>query len=138
MNSSHLYNKAGLLDTAAHLNFDNCLYPAVAHSSYYSCFLLMSHIWVVCMNKTFTELQTKCALQQKGTHEILTVEIYNKISQSSTKHSFRDGREFNKKILQLRRLRTSADYENEDFNREKSAQSLSLMSDVKLILNKYL
>lgn len=138
MNSSHLYNKAGLLDTAAHLTFDNCLYPAVAHSSYYRCFLLMSHIWIDKMHKTLDELDSLCANLGKGKHDVLIDQIYCSISTSNNSKSYKDSRDFNDKIKQLKRLRVSADYKNESFSRDYSAKALSLMDEIALILKKYL
>lgn len=135
---TQLYNKSQLLNSAAKLLHKNNLYPGVGHSSYYSCFTLMLHIWVSRMGKTLNELDDSCNSLGTGKHQFLTSQIYTEINNSDKQSSFKDGRDFNDKIIQLKRLRIRADYTNEVFLYDQSNAALRLMTEITNILNKYL
>lgn len=130
---SNFQNKSEMLIASAKLSHESNYYPAVGHSTYYSCFLLLKHIWIYSMQKTQTELESKCSSNKIGSHEFLINEIGKYIKERSNK----EFREFNNKIVQLKKLRITADYDDSVFDFSKSSNSLQLSKDILPILKKY-
>ena len=141
---SYLQNKSEILNDAAKLLHDKTYYPAVAHSAYYCCYQLLKHIWLYSLRKTdsdFTQelIQHKTQTGDKniGSHEFLinqiTIYIKNSNKKDCRKHSF----DFNNNIVQLKKLRRIADYEDSLFDSSKSSSALSLSTDIIPILKKY-
>lgn len=122
-----------MLIASAELAHQNYYYPAVGHSSYYSCFLLLKHIWIYSMQKTQTELELKCSSGKIGSHEFLINEIGKYIKNLSNK----DFRAFNTNIIQLKKLRVTADYDDSVFDSSKSSSALQLSKEILPILKKY-
>jgi hypothetical protein len=48
---SNLQNKSDILKEVAVMLHNKNMYPAVAHSAYYSCYQLLKHIWLYRMGK---------------------------------------------------------------------------------------
>lgn len=86
------------------------------------------------MNKTIQTLASNTSYnRQKGTHAILINEI-GKYIKSRNESDFRI---FNNKILQLKKLRTDADYTENQTNYEQSNGSISLYKDIIPVLKRY-
>jgi len=134
---SHLQNKSEVLKDAAGLLHNKNLYPAVAHSAYYSCYQLMKHIWLYSLCKTENELAVQSSVQNIGSHEFLINQISIYIKNSGKRDCDEHFRNFNQKIGQLKKLRRNADYEDALFDSSKSSSSLSLSTDIIPILKKY-
>jgi hypothetical protein len=135
---SHLQNKSEILKYAAELLHDKSYYPAVAHSTYYSCYQLLKHIWLYSLHKTEANFTQELGLcKATGSHEFLINAIGKYIKNSSKKTAIDDFDKFSEKIGQLKRLRRIADYEDSSFDISKSSSSLSLATDIIPILKKY-
>ena len=136
---SHLKNKSEILAEAAKLLHDNCYYPAVAHSAYYSCYQLLKHIWLYSLKKT--ELDYAKELREQkikiGSHDFLINKIAEHIKEAGQKDCQEHFRIINKNILKLKQLRHEADYEDSLFDSSKSSFSLSLSNTIASILKKY-
>ncbi|MDR0414342.1 MAG: hypothetical protein LBH84_02895 [Prevotellaceae bacterium] len=130
---SHLTDKSSTLQQAAVLLHQNEMYPAVAHSAYYTCYQLMMHIWLNSMGKKACELE----LSRRSSHRVLIDEVGKFIKCSNEKNSGYDSRAFKNEIWKLKKLRTSADYYNTPFDEAGSASALRLSSLVAPILKKY-
>lgn len=128
---SHLIDKSITNSIAAKLLHQKALYSSVIHCSYYSCVQLMKHTWLNSMNRTDDELKRLYNSYKTGSHNVLINEIVNFIS---TK--FQNHKDFNIYILQLKRLRTLADYEEYFIDFESSEKSISLSKLSKKILTK--
>ena len=134
---SELQNKSTILQASAQELHNKCYYPPVAHCAYYSCYQMMKHIWLYTMNKSQRDLDSLCNNSRMGSHEVLINEIGSYIKRSNKKDANIDSRDFNNKITQLKRLRTTADYDDAVFDISKSVNSLSLSSDIVPILKKH-
>ena len=138
----HLQNKSGILEAAAKLLHREDYYPAVAHSAYYSCFQLFKHIWLHSLLKTENDLsnelrQYKATNGDIGSHEFLINQIVLYIKKTGKKDCSSHALALNNKIIQLKRLRQCADYEDSLFDSSKSSHSLSLSADIIPILKQY-
>jgi len=134
---THSLNKSEILQSAAKFLHDKNLYPAVAHSAYYSCYQLMKHIWLYSLGKSEDELSSRITASRMGSHELLINEISSHIKKSGNKDNNVHFRDFNQKIGQLKKLRINADYENSLFDFSMSSTSISLSNDIVPILKKY-
>ncbi|MDR1023710.1 MAG: hypothetical protein LBL94_10640 [Prevotellaceae bacterium] len=140
---NYLQSKSEAFSKAAKLLHSNELYSTVAHSAYYSCFLLMKHIWLHPLNKTEQHLRQELkhhnqqrrfsGAQEMGSHEFLI----NAVGKYIKNLEYNDFHKFIEAICQLKRLRTSLDYDDTLFDDAKSSTSLSLAEAVILILEKY-
>lgn len=135
--NSQLKNKSEIFAMAAEESHKHYYYPAVAHSAYYCCYQLIKHIWLYSMKKTDEELYQNTSNSKEGSHEVLIRIIGNYIKNSNKRNSTEDFRNYNTKILELKRLRIKADYKDTVFNSEDSSKSLSLSNDIIPILKKY-
>jgi len=136
---SNLSNKSEINIDAAKLLNDKNLYSAVAHCAYYACYQKIKHIWLHKQGKTEQELKNLGSTKPRmGSHEVLINEIGSFIKNSRSKNFIEDSRIYNNNILQLKRLRTKADYEDTVFDFTNSSKSLSLSNEIIPVLNKYL
>lgn len=136
---SNLSNKSEINVDAAKLLNDKNLYSAVAHCAYYACYQKLKHIWLYQLHKTEQELENLGRTNTRmGSHEILINEIGTFIKDSGSKNFIDDFRVYNSNILQLKRLRTKADYEDTVFDYSNSSKSISLSNVIIPVLNKYL
>jgi hypothetical protein len=134
---SNLQNKSDIFTEAAKLLHDKCWYPAVAHGAYYGCYQLLKHIWLHSMGKTQQELESQSSITRIGSHEFLINTVESYIRKSGKKNCLSHFRDLNSKIWQLKKLRTSADYDDILFDSSKSSNSISLSADIIPILKKY-
>lgn len=136
---SNLSNKSEInIDAAKLLNGKN-LYSAVAHCAYYACYQKIKHIWLHKQGKTDLELEQLGRTKPRmGSHEVLINEIGTFIKSSGSKNFIDDFRVYNNNILQLKKLRTRADYEDTIFDSTSSSKSLTLSNEIIPVLSKYL
>lgn len=135
MECSKLQNKSEILGTSAELLHDKCLYPAVAHTAYYSCYQLMKHIWLYSMEKSEDELKRNIKQSSMGSHEYLINEIVKYVvTNNKTNDNLKD---FRNKIFKLKVLRTEADYSDKNFDYTNSRDSISLSKEILSVLKKY-
>jgi len=136
---SILQNKAEINLESAKLLHEKGLYFPVAHCSYYSCFQLVRHIWFNSLNKTESDLKLLIATFKsnkavdKGSHDVLI----NEIGKHIKSNNFDDFRVFNSNICQLKKLRNSADYDENGFSYSDSQNSLELTKLIRPVLKKY-
>lgn len=136
---SNLSNKSEISVEAAKLLNDKGLYSSVAHCAYYACYQKLKHIWLHTMNRTEQELESLGRSNpRQGSHEVLINEIGRLIKNSGSKNYIEDSRVYNNSLLQLKKLRTKADYEDTLFDYTNSTQSIRLSNEIIPILNKYL
>lgn len=137
---SELENKSEINYHSAKILHDKAHYPSVAHCSYYSCYQLFRHIWFHKMSKTDSDLkyiidQSKNKrAERKGSHDILIneIQLYIKGNNSS------DFRVINSNIMQLKRLRSTADYDDKAFLYSESLKSIELSDNLRPVLKRYL
>jgi hypothetical protein len=127
----HLKNKSELNLGAAELLHKESYYPPVVHCAYYSCIQLMKHIWLNSMGKSEQELKVINNNSNQGSHEVLINQIKSFIQSKS-----QNDREFYNDILQLKRLRVNADYDDISIDYTKSNQSIGLSKATLSILKK--
>lgn len=127
---SYLTNKSDINRAAADLLQANYFYPSVVHCSYYSCIQLMKHIFLFTLNKSEADLEHEGKIMAAGSHEVLINNITTLLKTNN-----KDWRTFNTNIIQLKRLRVSADYQDAEIDSKKGNDSISL-SDVVLKLLK--
>lgn len=122
-----------MLVSAAELLHDNSYYNAVAHAAYYSCYQMLKYIWLYSMGKSQDELDANTSQSRMGSHEYLLNEVFKHIG----KDSITDARCIKNDMLQLKRLRVDADYNDTNFDIKKSSHSMDLSSKLLSILKKY-
>ncbi|HOV72051.1 MAG TPA: hypothetical protein PLO31_07580 [Dysgonamonadaceae bacterium] len=136
---SELQNKSEINYESARYLHDRGNYPSVAHCAYYSCYQLLLHIWFYSLMKSGTDLNFIInkhkgnKAQIKGSHETLINEIQKYIKENN----YDDFRVINKSIGQLRKLRISADYEDNSFLYNDSLKAIELSKRIRPILKKY-
>jgi uncharacterized protein (UPF0332 family) len=118
---SHLKNKSDINLASAEMLHRNNHFPSVVHCAYYSCIQLMKHTWLNSMGKSEQELRGLNDIYNQGSHEILINQIKSFIQSKS-----QNDRDFNRDILQLKRLRVNADYDDIEIDYTKSNQSIIL------------
>lgn len=127
----HLKNKLELNLGAAKLLHQYSYYSSVVHCAYYSCIQLMKHTWLNSMGKSDNDLRNLNNSSSQGSHEVLINQIKIFIQSKS-----QNGRVFNRDILQLKRLRVNADYDEILIDSKKSNESLILSKSSLNILKK--
>lgn len=130
---SNLKNKSDILSLSAQTLHDNCLYTAVPHCAYYSCYQLFKHIWLYSMGKTVKELDSACSQTTEGSHQYLINEV---TKYAFPKNTTQQRRDFTKLIFSLKKIRTEADYNDIDVTFETSNKAIQLSSQLIPILNK--
>lgn len=137
---SELVNKSEINYGSAAILHDKANYPSVAHCSYYSCYQLFRHIWFYSMGKTESDLKfiidnsKDKKAERKGSHDVLINEIQKFIKENNLD----DFRVINSNIMQLKRLRSSADYDDKVFLYNDSLKSIQLSDKLRPVLKKYL
>jgi uncharacterized protein (UPF0332 family) len=127
----HLKNKSELNLGAAELLHQNNYYSSVVHCAYYSCIQFIKHILLYSLKLSETDLYNEQkALSSKsfnslGLHEYLI----NKIS-TELKNNKKDWKAFNSSIMQLKKLRVAADYEDTMIDISKGSTSISLSDGI--------
>ena len=127
------------INAARVLTGDKELCSASIHCAYYSCYQLLLHIWFYSLMKSGTDLNFIInkhkgnKAQIKGSHETLINEIQKYIKENN----YDDFRVINKSIGQLRKLRISADYEDNSFLYNDSLKAIELSKRIRPILKKY-
>lgn len=114
------------------------LYPAVAHSAYYSCLQLCKCLWLHQMSRTQDDLDAECKTRKTGTHDILIDATYKHVLYSGRIGCSFDARNITKLLSQLKRLRTVADYSDVEILEKDSADAISLSEKIHPLLEKYL
>ena len=127
----HLKNKSELNLGAAELLHQYSYYSSVVHCAYYSCIQLMKHTWLNSMGKSDNDLRNLNNSSSQGSHEVLINQIKIFIQSKS-----QNGRVFNRDILQLKRLRVNADYDEILIDSKKNNESLILSKSSLNILKK--
>jgi hypothetical protein len=127
----HLKNKSELNLGATELLHQYSYYSSVVHCAYYSCIQLMKHTWLNSMGKSDNDLRNLNNSSSQGSHEVLINQIKIFIQSKS-----QNGRVFNRDILQLKRLRVNADYDEILIDSKKSNDSLILSKSSLNILKK--
>ena len=137
---SQLLNKSETSYSAAELLHKKCLFSSVAHCSYYSCFQMYKYIWLYPMGKTegLLTLSTTESFRRnqkvKGSHNILL----DRVAQHIKTNNRDDFRVLNRNINQLKKLRQTADYDDQDFLDKQSEKSIKLSSSIRMVLKKYI
>jgi hypothetical protein len=134
---SYLINKSIILQSASLLLHNHCLFPAVAHGAYYSCYQMMKHIWLYAMGKSELDLNANSGRSIMGSHEYLTNEVIRFVGESNQRNATSDSRLLRNTIPQLKRLRTDADYNDAEFDFSKSLSSINLLNQIIPVLKKY-
>lgn len=135
---SQLLNKSETNFSSAELLHEKSLFASVAHSSYYGCYQLIKHVWLYTMRKSEADLKTiidksqKDRVAEKGSHNVLINEVMKHIRSNNPD----DSRVIHTSIGQLKRLRTSADYMDEEFSYEQSSKAIDLSDRIKPLLKK--
>lgn len=122
-----LKNKSDINILAAELLHKQSYYPSVVHCAYYSCIQFMKHIWLTEMNKTEEDLRQLNQNSTDGSHEVLINEIKKNLTMQKLDSS---SRVFYKDILQLKRLRVNADYDDLQIDSTISNNSITLSKSV--------
>lgn len=132
---SEYQNKSEIYQAAAKLLKKECHYPAVPHCAYYSCYLLIEHIWYNVMGKNQSDI---CINKNKneGSHEYLINQITSKIKEHGRRFEISDSMDFNRKINSLKKLRTRADYKDVSVDYKDSDNSIQLSEEIIPILKK--
>jgi hypothetical protein len=98
----------------------------------------MKHIWLHKKGKTELELETLGKSKPRiGSHELLSNEIGSHIKSSGSKNFNDDFRVYNNNLLQLKKLRLKADYEDTVFDSAGSKAALALSNLILPVLTKY-
>ena len=126
----NLKNKSEINLSAAELLHDKCLFPVVAHCTYYSCLQLMRYIWQNKMERNPDDLKTKSE-EKIGSHAKLINGIIEFLKDKKIDH-----REFNNKILQLKAIRVKADYKDIQIDYTASSKSIQYSKEILKILKK--
>ena len=132
---SNLKNKSEILKESATLLHDKYLFPAVAYCSYYGCFQLLKHIWLHKMGKSNDELDIQRRRANEGLHDFLINQIVGHIKSSpKVSADIRIGND----IIQLKRLRSTSDYEDSGVDITASSNAIDLSDRIRKVLNGYI
>ncbi len=125
-----LKSKSGFSMDAANYLMSGCHYIAVPHSAYYSCFQLMTFVWMKHKGLTLTDLKENADISKIGTHKYLTNELFELLKSKNKKDSVK----FNSLLQELKNIRTDADYKERQIDIEISHQSIRKATEINLIL----
>lgn len=131
---SEYQGKSLICEEAAKKLDTSGFFAPVGHTAYYSCFLLLEHIWEHTMSLSKADLYSLCSNGQNS-HERLINEIRDYIRDNC--HSLKDSNIIHNNMSRLRRLRMSADYADLPFSKQEAFSSITLMNLTLPILNKY-
>ncbi|MDR1343156.1 MAG: hypothetical protein LBK18_07895 [Prevotellaceae bacterium] len=76
-------------------------------------------------------------LNQQGSHNALANGVAMYIKQSGKRKSINESRNFSRKILKIKRLRTNADYADAEFGHPESERSIALSKTLAATLKNY-
>lgn len=125
-NKSEIYH-----DAAVELIKGDSLFSPIPHIAYYSCLLLMFHIWYVEKHHSITELQIKDNGEYTNKiHVILANKIKDLVIENFKKTDKTIGVEFGNKLAKLKKLRVKADYQDEDITREDSRNAIEISEKI--------
>lgn len=130
---SHYKDKSEVYFKVANIIHGQQFFPAVPHDAYYSCFLMMQHLFYVQYSEDFEAV--KHEVQLNGTHEVI-IEYFTRRFDAVAIDivTMRNYCAFKNEIGQLKKLRTKADYRNEDISKRESGNSISLAADILRLL----
>lgn len=131
MLGSQYINKCEMMYESANVLQNKCLYVSVPHCAYYSAFQLISYIWFHKMGKTESDISNRRV--GRGSHE----EMINAVKSYISGKNNADGRAFNTNVLQLKKIRASADYDDVLVDCKRGNQAMQLAENVNTILRKY-
>ncbi|MDD4579020.1 MAG: hypothetical protein PHS75_10790 [Anaerolineaceae bacterium] len=132
-------NKSEISIASAKILYGKGCCSSVAHCAYFACYQKSKHIWLHKMGKTEQELKNLCDQKKhEGSHEVLINEISKFIKSSQRNNAISDFRTYNSNILQLKKLRKIADYDDTIFDHPRSNDSIRLSEETIPVLNKYL
>lgn len=139
MCQSHLRDKSKILEGSATLLHEEQLYPAVARAAYYSCYQLLMHIWLYSMGRSEDDLRRGIGQSRRqGSHEYLLNQVFQYITHTDVDFVPEDlRRSLRSEIIQLKRLRSEADYNNTLFDFRKSEKAIILSKKIRPILKRY-
>jgi uncharacterized protein (UPF0332 family) len=123
---SHLQYKSDTYEIAMQLLHDKCLYPAVAHPAYYSCFQLYRHIGNVFEINQYN---------RENSHNSLIDDVTSIIMSKNNKKT---AHRIKGNVMQLKRLRNKADYDEAPFTKNDSEKAIKLTSQILPELKKYI
>ena len=129
---SEYQTKSKICEDAANNSHSKAYYAAVGHTAYYSCFLLAEHIFYHTLSHDKAYLDSMC-VSADGSHEVIINDVVHHIKKTNLVES----NIVNDKMTSLKRLRISADYRDEVFDKNKADKSIRLMTDTLTILSKY-
>lgn len=138
---SHYEEKSEVYFKVANIIHGQQFFPAVPHDAYYSCFLMMQHLFYIQYSEDFEVVKHELNLNDtkegnfNGTHEVITEYLTRKFDSVAIDIvTMRNYSAFKNKIGQLKKLRTKADYRNEDISKRDSENSISLAADILQLL----
>lgn len=105
----------------------------VGHCAYYACFQRICHICYYVIGKTKDQIARECSQSIQGSHNYQLNIALGLIAKEHPDES----RDLRNNIMQLKVLRESADYGDENFDSSKSQSSLNLMREILPVLKKY-
>jgi hypothetical protein len=86
------------------------------------------------MGKSEADLASLIRNETRGSHEVLINQINLFLKENIEVADFR---EFNSSILQLKKLRTTADYEDKEFDSINSQKSIRLAESSRKLIRKF-
>ena len=128
---SQLKAKSGISRSAADILMANHHYPPVIHCAYYSCIQLIKHILLYNLKLSETDLynEQKALRSKQSNSLVLNVYLINKIT-TELKNNKKDWKAFNSSIMQLKKLRVAADYEDTMIDISKGSTSITLSDGI--------
>lgn len=123
---SKLENKSEMFESYAKEFHDGTKYLAVGHCSYYACFQRVCHICYYVLGKKKDEIESACSQSNQGSHSYMLNLVFRRSGDRNLRNL----------LPQLKKLRESADYEDANFDSEKSSKSIELMNEILPILKK--
>lgn len=131
---SALTEKSEINRDAAQKLYDIQYYCSTVHCAYYSCVQLMMHILLYELGYTEATLTTAISNDTRGSHEFYINAVTKHLIAKNTN---RDERKlFGEEIVNLKKLRTKADYHDEKIGEAQGRHSVTKATDIYKILRK--
>jgi|SRR6185312_354672 len=132
---SALTDKSEINRDAAQRLYNIQFYCSTVHCAYYSCIQFMMHIILYELGYTESTLATAISNDQRtGSHEFYINLITKHLIAKNTNRD--DRKLFSEEIVNLKRLRTKADYNDEIIGESQGRYSLTKATDIYKILRK--
>jgi hypothetical protein len=132
---SELTDKSEINRDAAKRLYDIQYYCSTVHCAYYSCIQLMMHIILYELGWTESTLTTAISNDKRtGSHEFYINLITKHLIDKKTNRD--DRKLFSEEIVNLKKLRTKSDYNNEKIGEPQGRYSISKAIDIYKILQK--